>query len=241
MKCVGLLRVKNESRWIARVLASIVPLCAAIFLLDDHSDDDTVALAASADPKVTVLHSPFEGIDEARDKTWLLSEAAKESPDWALVIDGDEVLEKGEQLEEQMEKTSAAYLVIPILYLWNDERTVRTDGIYGRFRRASAFRVSSEPMCRTWRNWRTSAKLHCAGVPDGMLSRRGELAHARLLHYGYIDQELRREKFEFYNRVDPQNQEEDGYRHIIQGDPSGPGAGESLKWAGPLRLERIEA
>lgn len=239
MKCVGLLRVKNEARWIKRVLTSIVPVCAAIFLLDDHSEDETAALAASADPRVTVLHSPFEGIDEARDKNWLLSEAAREDPDWALVIDGDEVLQNGEQLGAQMAQTSAAYLVIPILYLWNDEQTVRTDGIYGRFRRASAFRVSSDPVCRTWRNWRSSAKLHCAGVPDAILSRRGELAHSRLLHYGYIDAELRRKKFEFYNQVDPANDEEDGYRHVIQGDPGGPGAQESLKWAGPLKLEAL--
>jgi hypothetical protein len=49
----------------------------------------------------------------------------------------------------------------------------------------------------------------------------------------------RMKKWKWYNEVDPGNQVEDEYRHMIQGDLGGPGAEESLKWAGPLRVERL--
>jgi len=60
MKIVGMIRCKNEARWIERCLASILPLCDQIVVLDDHSDDDTLA-RCQAMPKTYAFESPFEG------------------------------------------------------------------------------------------------------------------------------------------------------------------------------------
>jgi glycosyltransferase involved in cell wall biosynthesis len=53
MRFVGMLRVKNEQRWIARVIESILPLCEYVYILDDHSTDGTPEICSSYD-QVTV-------------------------------------------------------------------------------------------------------------------------------------------------------------------------------------------
>src|ERR1041385_4631023 len=92
----GMLRIKNEARWIERVLLSILPVCEHVFVLDDHSSDDTVAMCRSFD-KVTLFESTFEGVNEVRDKNFLIErlEQHAESGDWILHIDGDEEVAPG--------------------------------------------------------------------------------------------------------------------------------------------------
>lgn len=91
---VAMTRVRNEERWICAVLESIRPLCAKVFLMDDHSTDRTVEYAERFQPMVTVLHSPFTGLNESRDKNWLYDQIILRcEPEWILCIDGDEVLE----------------------------------------------------------------------------------------------------------------------------------------------------
>ncbi len=50
---LGMLRIKDEARWIERVLRSMLPVCERIFVFDDHSTDDTVAICESI-PEVTL-------------------------------------------------------------------------------------------------------------------------------------------------------------------------------------------
>ena len=89
----GMLRIKNEARWIRAVVASMFPVCERVVILDDHSEDDTVEICRSFGERVRVVESPFTGIDESRDKNHLLSEVRKLDPEWCLAIDGDEILE----------------------------------------------------------------------------------------------------------------------------------------------------
>ena len=85
------MRVKNESRWIKRSIASIAPLCnAGILVLDDHSTDDTPDVARASGAKVWA--STFEGLDEVRDKNFLMASAHLYAADWVIMIDGDEAV-----------------------------------------------------------------------------------------------------------------------------------------------------
>jgi hypothetical protein len=68
---VAMLRIRNEERWIQEVIRSTFHLCDRVFVLDDHSTDQTRSLARSVDPRVTVFDSPFKGLNESRDKNWL--------------------------------------------------------------------------------------------------------------------------------------------------------------------------
>ena len=103
----------------------------------------------------------------------------------------------------------------------------------------------------------SKGNLHCSSIPQEFLGHakmHGRLVAVNLgqqegdpvpmvfddtclLHYGYMLREDRARKFRWYNRVDPGNETEDYYRHIVQGDVVG--KDERLKWAGPLVLEPL--
>ena len=50
----------------------------------------------------------------------------------------------------------------------------------------------------------------------------------KILHYGYYDEELRRRKYDFLTKLDPNNIDFDGYKHIHSGNS---------KFAGPDGME----
>jgi len=229
---VGILRVKNESRWIARCVGSILPICDQVIVLDDLSDDETPKICNSM-PNVTVFHSPFSGLDEARDKNWLLDKAMVLNPRWIVHIDGDEMLAPGYegQLREEM-KSAVSCLSLRILYLWNDEQHVRMDGVYNDFHRESVFRPNGARFEAT----SAGANFHCGNVP--MDNRRArKVTKIPLLHFGYIDRELRIKKYAWYNAIDRDNEVEDRYRHMVIGDVFP--AESKFAHAGPLQLRAL--
>lgn len=232
---VAMLRVKNEARWIEEVLASLKPCCDALYLFDDHSEDDTAELAMNSG--AVVINSPFEGIDEARDKDYLLHEIANEckpQTTWVLCIDGDEVLEPaGPEKIKRLSRGNADAYQFRILYLWNDRYTVRTDGVYGNFFRPSMFRLKPN---QTFRRTSANANLHCSSVPASLFGR-AEVSDVSLLHLGYMDKTDRIRKYEWYRNLDPNNSCEDGYRHVVLGDLFPPES--QFLHAGPLRLESV--
>lgn len=242
---IGLLRVKNEARWIDRVVRAIKPICAATVILDDHSTDGTPDICRRAG--ALVLDSQFETCDESRDKDFLLTHAYSyvpeeysrgnpASPYWGLLIDGDEELvtsdlAKVDLLSRRMECHSFSF---DILYLWDQINMVRVDGVYRNFRRPSMFRL----MNKRFRFLKTpfGANFHCSSIPQEMLHG-SRPSGARLLHYGYLHAEDRLRKYEWYNRMDPNNIGEDGYKHMVIGDTFP--AESAFRWAGPLRLEAL--
>src|SRR5574341_1369006 len=143
--------IKNEARHIHEVLAQALVLCQRVFVFDDHSTDDTVATCQSFGECVTVFPSPFTGLDEARDKNYLLQEIIQAHPEWVLWIDGDEVLERSGpvSLKHAAEngRGVAAYS-LRIAYMWNDPQHVRVYGIYGQFKRPSFFQLKGQPVQR---------------------------------------------------------------------------------------------
>lgn len=234
---VGMLRVRNEARWIGEVIASILPLCSHVFILDDHSTDATVRIC-SAFERVTVFESPFTGLNEARDKNWLYDQIiAFCEPQWILCIDGDEVLDEGgaRAICESCAGADAPHaFALKIEYLWNDPRTVRTDRIYGDFWRPSLFRPfhenpmvpDSRTLLREFRFMSTpfgrrrngdEPNLHCSSVPQRFLHG-FKFCPARLKHYGYMLREWRVKKLDYYTSIDWKNAAEDCYRHMCQGD-----------------------
>jgi glycosyltransferase involved in cell wall biosynthesis len=228
---IGMLRVKNEARWIERVLSAMLPICERIFVLDDHSDDGT-PFRCSSIPGVTVYDSPFSGLDEARDKNYLLDKIRGSGDEWILAVDGDEILAPGSAAE--MLRASQALgvraLSPRVRYLWDREDQVRVDGVYGRFRRPSAFLPGGARFQATL----AGGNFHCGNVPLALQPHAIPVA-ADLLHLGYLHQADRLRKFEWYNRHDQVNPNEDGYRHMVIGDVFP--AESAFRHGGPLRLE----
>jgi glycosyltransferase involved in cell wall biosynthesis len=233
---VGMMRIKNEARWIERVLTSMLPVCDRIFILDDHSTDETREICKRF-PAVTLFDSPFEGIEETRDKNWLLEkvEQSCQAGTWVVAIDGDEEIAPG-CCDEIRTLVKWAYgpdaYRFRVLYLWDTPEQIRVDGIYQRFHRGSMFKLT--PGAR----FRSSAGggFHCGNVPS---PRSISDCGVRLLHYGYMYREDRLRKFEFYNAPDKQPipPNEDGYRHMVIGDIFP--ADSRFLHAGPLQLTTL--
>jgi len=231
VKIIGLMRVRNEARWIERSVRSILPACDRILVMDDHSTDGTPELLQSIDG-VEVLPNPFTGLDETRDKNWLLDQARK--ADWVVFIDGDEVLEPtgAGRLKFVANTPHAMAFSFPVLYLWDKEDQIRMDGVYGRFARPSMFR----PFGYKFEGTAAGGNFHCGNVPLA-LQRSAIHTNIALLHFGYLHRKDRERKFDWYNRLDPHNPNEDGYRHMVIGDRFP--ANSVFRHAGPLRLSPL--
>ncbi len=251
MPIYGMMRIKDESRWIERVLRSILPVCDRVFVLDDHSTDSTYNICRRL-KRVRVFRSRFQGLDESRDKNFLLqklydyipeqdqhfTKGNPASPYWALAIDGDEELVQEDigLIRSAVQSERVHSWALRILYLWNSPEQVRVDGVYRNFSRPSLFRLMNRSFTYMSTPFGNGANFHCSSIPQEMIGGSGTLA-ARLLHWGYIDRELRLKKYEWYNRIDPNNIAEDGYRHMVCGDIFPPES--RFRWAGPLKLEAL--
>lgn len=233
---IGAMRIKNEARWLGEVLTRALDLCSEIYVLDDHSTDPTPVICQSFGSRVRLFRSPFEGLDEARDKTYLLKKIVAARPDWVLWIDGDEVLERnGAELLRQAVSDGAgdvAAFRLRISYLWDDCNQVRVDGLWGRFMRPSFFRLQGQPLNRLkFRSTDAGGNFHCGNIPLGLV---GEIRplEVRLKHYGYLTRRQRQAKYVWYNDRDPDNEREDRYRHLaeIPGARHAPGPAVFVPW-----------
>jgi GT2 family glycosyltransferase len=250
-RIAAMLRVKNEARWIRKVILSIKPLCnAGIFVMDDGSTDGTRLICEFAGAHV--MSSPFAGqpLDEARDKNHLMTHVVgAANPDWILCIDGDEELAAGgvEKLQEILRDTSHETVSLKIEYLWNSADQWRTDGVYGQMYRHSIFRPRPEFQFKSFyaiTGCQTHSGLHVSNAPyqQSMMDKGGlKLDDVVLLHYGYMHAEDRLRKYEWYNSIDPNNEKEDCYRHMVQGDLPEVPADAELKYAGPLELMPVSS
>lgn len=246
MTFYAMMRLKNEARWIERVIRSLKPLCDRVFVFDDHSTDGTPEICQ--DLGASVYLSPFQGINETRDKNWLLQKIWHECPplvrgpesrSFIACIDGDEELEPGGAEIIRKGAVTAHALSLKIVYLWDREDQIRTDGIYGKFTRGSVFRMIS-PLheFRQTDGRRGGANFHCGSIPKDLFLQL-KTCNARLLHYGYLHREDRVRKYGWYNSLDSDNRAEDNYRHMVQGDLPEIPAGAKLRHAGPLTLEPL--
>jgi len=255
-KIYGMLRVRNEQRWIRRVLEAIRPLCDEIFVFDDHSADSTAVICKQLQCKL--WNSQFSGIDESRDKDFLLSKmymnvpagdqhytlGNPSSPYWALAIDGDEELLKGDDriIRQAIMQPGIHAYHLRIPFLWNDSAHIRVDRVYRNFERLgrpSLFRLMNQSFRFLRTPFGNGANFHCSSIPQELLGHAKPCA-ARLMHWGYMDREDRIRKFYWYNTVDPMNTAEDCYRHMVLGDLPEYPANMACKHAGPLQLEAIQ-
>ncbi len=230
---IGLLRIKNEARWIERVIRSIQPVCDRILVLDDHSTDGTPEICEALG--CIVYRSEFEGLNESRDKDWLLQKAwetGAQVGDWCLMVDGDEALHPDDiPALVAAAQSDAVACTAHIVYLWDRENQVRVDRWYRHFRRPSLFKLISRDL--TFLRTQFGGNFHCSSVPQQLLPRCVAMP-VRLLHYGYLYREDRVRKYAFYNAKDPNNAMEDGYRHMVIGDLFPPDS--RFMHAGPLQL-----
>jgi glycosyltransferase involved in cell wall biosynthesis len=246
-KIAVMMRVKNEARWIARCIQSVKQL-GPVYVMDDGSTDDTVAIVRRCldSHEGGQILSPFIGqeLNEARDKNYLLSVVNQQChPDWIFCIDGDEELEPGsiEKIRRACQIGTADCYNVRFLYLWNSPDQARFDGVYSQLQRPSLFRAGKGL------GFESSYKhtgIHCNfGLHVGNAPKFDQSQYAPLnvflLHYGYMLKADRLKKYEFYNRIDPHNEIEDNYRHMVLGDLPELPASMKVKFGGPLDIRKL--
>jgi len=219
-KLVAMYRVRNDIENFRRSLENVSERVDEIVVFDDRSTDPIDKLVQRF-PKVVAYHkkplgAPFA---ELEDRQTLLRMALKRAPDWILSIDSDELFE---------EKVNRAYLerimglpepimravLVHFYTCWDSEKNWRADGIFGRMCGPRLFRAT--PKQNLFGG--TKEGLHCPHLPADALAS-VSLSPIKLVHLGYVQEENRRRKFEWYEGLDSDKRAEligaESYKHLV--------------------------
>lgn len=239
------LRVKNEGRWIYRVLRALDGIADLALIYENGSDDNTAEEIARAEKdcaSLRVFSYPRRTLrsDEGQDRQDLLGIARAYGAQWYLNVDGDEELTERDPgmlrnyLLSGLDENPAPTFLLRKMYLWNASEslkpeTLRVDRWYSNAIFPQIFRATDSLHFRSIKNGiHTLASGNCG--PDHYLP------FVKLWHYGYMLRKDRIDKWKFYNSIDPNNAQEDRYRHIVQGDVPEVPKDERLAMAGPREL-----
>lgn len=217
-RILALLAFYNEARFLPGYLDNVAPRVDGIIALDDGSTDDS-AVIVRRHPKVLELlsnpvTSPHEWNENANQKR-LIRAAGRHNPDWLLVVDADERLEKNFRdrangLVWAAESRGVKALSLAFRELWGSPHTFRRDGAWGQKRKASLFKYRRDhefdhrPLHNYWAplNSRINGQYVHADL---------ELYHLRMLEPQ--DREFRRQR---YLRLDPEQKwQPRGYEYLV--------------------------
>lgn len=217
---IGFLRIKNEQRWIKKCLENAEKICDGFVILDDGSTDDTVSICKEFD-SVLELHCqnglPF---NEVRDKNILLNLAKKHNPDFLLSLDGDEIIQSNSKnvLNEELNYIypNSSVFEFQSLFVWDKPNQYRTDGVYSNIWYKRLLRLSVQKEELSFQETHYPGNSHSTRLPSNCKDWNFPIrSKVKILHYGYYDQTMRQNKFEFYTQLDPDNIDFDGYQHIL--------------------------
>ena len=231
-KIVTVYRLKNEEQWIKKSLESVLSFCDSVIVLDNNSSDDTVKIC-NAFSDVSVITQGDLPFDESRDRNILLQKALELKPDYVLSMDGDEILipNSKEILEEELEVLypNSSVFMFQFLYMWDKLNQFRYDGVYENIWQQRLFKTLDQPEDLKVFDTNYPGNAHASSIPNNAIGQEFPIrSSVKILHYGYFDNNLRQKKFDFYNKLTPDNEEQDKYRHIISG---------SGKHSGPHGME----
>ena len=222
-KIVAMYRIRNESRWIEKSLEQTSKICQEIVILDDCSTDNTVEICKKFS-NVVEIHERKEQLplDEVRDRNIVLELALKLNPDYILIIDGDEVLMNNSK-EILYEELSVLYPEAKIVHLqvldvWDKPNQIRVDGIYGKGWGPRLLKIDKTFQHLRYISTDYPGNIHCNNKFIQQIEENYMYySNVKILHFSNFDQKIRQEKFEYYNKIDPNSIEQDGYKHVISG------------------------
>jgi glycosyltransferase involved in cell wall biosynthesis len=192
VKVLGLMRVRNEARWLEASLRA-QHFCDHIVLLDDNSTDETKAICDEFDGSVSYLKKLHDhGYEEGPDREYLAWYAGKfHYPDWICSMDGDEVLleDTWDRVMPQLDNPDVHVIDVLNLHLWDNDFTVRVDGAWRYQYRQRFWRFKQGPL--------TYTKDHCS-IPNEITERPFTNVGVRMLHYGNLHAADRKRRYERY-------------------------------------------
>ncbi|MCC6476327.1 glycosyltransferase [bacterium] len=213
------MNIKNEDRWIREALDNTARLCDGIIVYDDGSTDRTPEICLTHPAVVAYERREEETLDKARDKNRMLDMTREFKSDWILCIDGDELLEETAPQRILDEIRNAAPEVTKIdfefLYLWNDRKHVRTDGIYTGIYHPCLFRSGKQSLSELrFEATNHGGNLHLERTPTN-LKGESHRADVKIEHLGYMYPEDRMRKYLWNKSKDPRHADQGYYEHLL--------------------------
>lgn len=201
---IALIPTYNESDRILECLHSVEKYCDGIILLDDDSNDDTYQIAQSS--KLLVKAKKYRSeFNDRQNRNILLNIASFFKAEWFIYIDADERFDdRFVDLKEVIKKTYIDLVSVWIANLWDDINTYRID-------MEDTHPLSQNGLWFRWRMFRnkgrmqliTERRLHFKSVPYS--NEYMYFSKTLLLHFGYIDINVRNKKYQFYKVEDKNN------------------------------------
>ena len=222
-KITAIYRVKNEERFIGQSINSVVDFCSEIFVLDDNSTDRTAEICSSFDKVSNIIKPRGTDLDEVRDRNYLFETARKNNPDFILSIDGDEIL-MPDAHEVLLEEMSVVYpnsdvFDFQFLTLWDNVNTIRTDGIFGNYWQKRLLRMKNQPDSLLLVENDNPGNLHCGSIPPNSKGfARPAKSSVKIFHLASLDKKVRKQKYDYYTRTDPDSVLTGAYKHMISGE-----------------------
>ena len=222
-KITAIYRVKNEARFIEQSIKSITDFCSEIIVLDDNSTDKTAEICSSFDKVSDIIKPRGTDLDEVRDRNYLFKTARKNNPDFILSIDGDEIFmpNSSELLFEEISTIySNSYIFdFQFLTLWDNVNTIRTDGIFGNYWQKRLLRMKNQPDSLLLVENDNPGNLHCGSIPpDSKGFGSPAKSSVKIFHLASLDEEVRKRKYDYYTKTDPDSVLTGAYKHMISGE-----------------------
>ena len=222
-KIIAMYRVKNEARFIEQSLKSVIDICSEIVILDDNSTDETVEICSGFDKVTNILKQKELPLDETRDRNYLFETTQKLDPDFILSIDGDEVFMPNayEILLEELSiiHPNSGVFDFQFLTLWDNVSTIRTDGIFGNYWQKRLLRMRNQPLSLLFVENDNPGNIHCGSIPTSSVGfAKPAKSSVKIFHLASLDDEVRKRKYGFYTKTDPDSVLTGAYKHMISGE-----------------------
>lgn len=197
---VGACKVKDGAQWMEKVLTRVSEFADEIVVLVDQASTDSTEEICRKFPKVVLMEKevPRE-YNEAYSRNKLLKMAFDRHGDWIFSFDADELIERQAITcrEELTNPDNPATMLWtqPVVQLWNSDSTQRIDGLWGPFRQGRLFRVVEGQALDN------VAIMHPGSTPPIPVDRQ-QPSFIRIAHYGNVEPELRKTKYQWYSATD---------------------------------------
>lgn len=198
--------VRNESgRFLEQALLHHKSFIDRAVIIDDDSDDNTIEVIQNilTGKDLHIIrndHSLFSQEHILRKRQW--NETIATQPDWILNLDADQIFEKNVKalLKPILEQDRYRYVGFRLYDMW-DEQNYRDDALWSAHQRPwpSLFRYT--PFFDY--QWNTRDQ-HCGHFPENLNFFELFDSQVRIKHLGWINNELRSEKYQRYMRLDPE-------------------------------------